>query len=154
MIRSLKSCFKCPVAFSDHNPGRDMDIAAVAVGADIIEKTITLDRRQKSCEHMFSLEPHELANFVCSIRNVESAMGEPLRVLAAEEVTKRDMIRRSMHLTKSCKAGDPLRKSDYRFMRPGDGITPDQEHMVQGARLKSDKEPGAKITIADLDIGS
>jgi sialic acid synthase SpsE len=80
-IRTLKRVFGFPVAFSDHTPGFEMDIAAVAMGANMIEKTITLDRTTPSVEHMFSLEPHEMARFVHTIREVEAAMQGRRRVM-------------------------------------------------------------------------
>lgn len=75
MIKTLKTMFGVPVAYSDHTPGWIMDVAAVSIGANMVEKTITLDRATPSVEHIFSLEGKELVEFVNAIREVESAMG-------------------------------------------------------------------------------
>ncbi len=96
IIPTLKRMFPYPIGFSDHTPGRDMDVAAVALGADLVEKTITLDRSQRSPEHMFSLEGiDEMTEFVQAIRNVERAMGSNRRHMTDEEREKRKVGRRS-----------------------------------------------------------
>ena len=85
--------FELPVAYSDHTPGWDMDIAALALGANLLEKTITFDRMTRSVEHIFSLEPVDMARFIQVVRDVETAMGAPRRRLHPEEHAKRDRIR-------------------------------------------------------------
>ena len=89
IIRTLKQMFPYPVAYSDHTPGWDMDIAAVAIGANLVEKTITEDKTTRSVEHIMSLEPGEMKTFVKVIRDLEIAMGSNRRVLHEEEL-KRD----------------------------------------------------------------
>ena len=71
MIPALKKLFNLPVAYSDHSIGGDMDIAAISLGADLVEKTITLDRTSRSVEHIMSLEPAEMKSFVRQIRDLE-----------------------------------------------------------------------------------
>ncbi len=123
MINTLKSLFpEYPVAFSDHSPGWDMDIAAVALGADMIEKTITLDRTIRSCEHSFSLEEADAGRFVQSIRNLETALGSTRRVIPQEERRKRKMIRRSPYASVDLRKGDEIKISDFEFKRPEAGI--------------------------------
>ena len=75
IIKSLKTLFDFPIAFSDHSPGYDMDIAAVCLGADLLEKTITLDKTQKSVEHIMSLEKKEFNDFVKKISKIKQALG-------------------------------------------------------------------------------
>ena len=74
------------IAYSDHSPGWEVDIAAVAMGADLIEKTITLDRTTLSCEHSFSIEPSDCATMVQSIRDLEVALGDSRRTIPAPSV--------------------------------------------------------------------
>ncbi|MBB5016873.1 sialic acid synthase SpsE [Chitinivorax tropicus] len=126
IIKTLKQMFPYPVAFSDHTPGWEMDVAALAVGANLLEKTITEDRTTRSVEHVFSLEPHEMRQFIQTIRDVEIAFGSSRRILHAEELSKRKRIRRSVHLLQSVSAGQKLADVAVEFRRPGFGISPDQ----------------------------
>jgi len=98
MIQTLKQMFPFPIAFSDHTPGWEMDIAAVALGADLLEKTITLDRCTRSVEHIFSLEGAEPGNFIQAIRDLETALGAPRRSSSPEESERRRAYRRSIFL--------------------------------------------------------
>ena len=82
MLPHLKNIFNCPVAYSDHSSGEIMDVAAIAFGANLVEKTITEDRTTRSVEHIMSIEPHEMSSFVKVIRQVERAMGHPRRIMS------------------------------------------------------------------------
>ncbi|WP_137938068.1 N-acetylneuraminate synthase family protein [Chitinivorax sp. B] len=126
IIKTLKQMFPYPVAFSDHTPGWEMDVAALAVGANLLEKTITEDRCTRSVEHVFSLEPQDMRQFIQTIRDVETAFGGNRRILHAEELAKRKRIRRSVHLNQPVQAGQKLADVAVEFRRPGFGITPDQ----------------------------
>ncbi|HEC61563.1 MAG TPA: N-acetylneuraminate synthase [bacterium] len=98
IITTLKQMFPYPIAFSDHTPGWDMDIAAVALGVSMVEKTITEDRTIRGPEHMFSLEgPDEMLGFVNAIRTVEAAMGTTRRLMTDDEREKRKAGRRSYY---------------------------------------------------------
>ncbi len=97
IITTLKKIFPFPIGFSDHTPGWDMDIAAVALGANLIEKTITEDVYNDGPEHMFSLEPYDAGEFVKRIRDVERAMGEHRRYMTKKMKEQRKAIRRGWH---------------------------------------------------------
>ena len=124
MLKTLKDVFECPVAYSDHSPGEIMDIAAVAMGANMVEKTITLDRTTRSVEHIMSLEPNEMNSFVKNIRQLEIAMGSPRRVMSNDEQIKRLNLRRSILLDEGVKKGQKLQDVKVKFKRPGFGIPP------------------------------
>ena len=126
IIQTLKQMFGYPAAYSDHTPGHEMDVAAVAMGANLVEKTITLDRTTPSVEHIMSLEPQDMAGFVKTIRDLETAMGTSRRIMASEELKKREAIRRSIFLAEPVKAGQKLGDAKVEFRRPGYGIGPDQ----------------------------
>jgi sialic acid synthase SpsE len=139
MLKTLKQMFPMySVAFSDHVPGWDMDIAAVALGADLIEKTITLDRTQRSCEHSFSLEPAKAKEFVKSIRDVETALGNARRIIPSEVKEKRKAARRSPYAMRDLKAGDTIREDDFEFKRPAHGLSDIEFDFVKGMRLTQD----------------
>ncbi len=151
IIETLRRMFPYPVAFSDHTPGATMDIAAVAVGANLVEKTITLDRTTRGIEHIMSLEPQDMAGFVATIRDVERALGSPRRILHAAERQRRDAIRRSVFLVSAAKAGQRLKDIAVAFRRPGFGVAPDHYETLGERRLRRDLEEGHMLRLEDLE---
>lgn len=150
VIPTIKRLFGCPAAFSDHSPGWDMDIAAVAVGANMLEKTITEDRTTRSVEHIMSIEPQDMRQFVQVIREVEIALGKNRRVLSGEERRKRNAIRRSIHLARDLPDGHVLTEADIDYRRPGSGIPPDRLGEVLGRKLTSAVAQGRQLAWSDL----
>jgi len=125
MIRSLIHLFPTiPIAFSDHSPGIHMDIAAVSLGASMIEKTITESRTTQSVEHAFSLEPSEAPNFVSSLRDLQRAFGNGSRVLSSSQLSVRSDNRRGAYSRRSMTKGELLTVADIAFKRPQKGMTP------------------------------
>ncbi len=151
IIPTLKRMFPYPAAFSDHTPGAEMDIAAIALGANLVEKTITEDRMTRSVEHVMSLEPHEMKRFVETIREVETAIGSHQRVLHPEEIKKRDAVRRSVFLRADARAGQKLAECDVEFRRPGFGVTPDRYEEWLDRSLARDLAAGSMLTLEDLE---
>ena len=132
IIPTLKQMFRVPVAFSDHTPGWEMDIAAIALGANMVEKTITMDSTTPSVEHIFSLEPDDMKQFVKSVRELEVALGNTRRVIGEKE---RDMgcgARRSIILARSVKKDQSIAMDDLDFARPGTGISPEMADVILG----------------------
>lgn len=150
VIPTLVNMFRYPVAFSDHTPGRDMDIAAVALGASMIEKTISLDRTIRSPEHIMSLEPSEAGDFVRAIREMEVALGSTRRVLSVEERRKSLGARRSLFAARDLKVGEVLVEDCLAYARPGDGISPDMDYLVLGRALCRDVSKGEKLSLSDF----
>ena len=146
LLQTLKQMFEVPCAYSDHTPGAEMDIAAVAMGANMVEKTITLDRMTRSVEHIMSLEPSEMSEFIETIRQVERAMGSPRRILEPEELEKRTRMRRSVVLAESVKQGEKLGDATVRFSRPGDGLSPAEYEGLQDAFFKQALETGTMVS--------
>ncbi|AXE29237.1 N-acetylneuraminate synthase [Chromobacterium phragmitis] len=153
IIATLKKMFPYPVAFSDHTPGWDMDVAALALGANLLEKTITMDRCTRSVEHVFSLEPQEMAAFIHAIRDVETALGSHRRILHPEEMEKRKRIRRSVFLAQPARAGQRLSELAVDFRRPGHGIGPDQYEGLRERVLARDLPAGHLLAWDDLQHG-
>jgi sialic acid synthase SpsE len=150
IIPTLKKMFPYPAAYSDHSPGAEMDIAAVALGANLVEKTITEDRMTRSVEHVMSIEPHEMKKFVETIRNIEIGLGVAERELHGDEVKKRSEIRRSTFLKCDGKAGQKLSDCEVEFRRPGFGLAPDNYEKMLDAVLMSDISAGEMLTMKDL----
>lgn len=147
MLTTLKTMFPdYSIAFSDHSPWWTMDIAAIALGADMIEKTITLDRTIKSCEHSFSLEPAEAKKFVVEIRETETALGTARRVTPQELRLKRKNTRRSPYALRDMETGTVIGEADFEFKRPGFGITSDEFSLFLGKSLLKGINKGEKLT--------
>ncbi|MEM8906230.1 MAG: N-acetylneuraminate synthase family protein [Bacteroidota bacterium] len=147
MLNTLKMMFPhYAIAFSDHSPGWDMDIAAVALGADMIEKTITLDRTTKSCEHSFSLEPADAKRLVESIRKVEKALGQTRRTIPTAVKASRKKARRSPYAMRALAIGETIKREDFEFKRPGFGITSEEFDYFVGKVVAKPIYEGGIIT--------
>jgi sialic acid synthase SpsE len=150
IIETLKQMFPFPIAFSDHSPGWEMDIAALALGANMLEKTITEDRCTRSVEHIFSLEPDEASEFVRNIRGIETAFGNPRRILHDEERKSRLRVRRSVYLKQDVRQGESLTEDQVEFRRPGNGMSPDRFETVIGQHFARDLKAGHLVLPNDL----
>lgn len=134
-IPMLRQTFDLPVGFSDHSLGINSAIAAVALGACIVEKHITLSRKDPGPDHYFAMEPAALKALVEGIREVESAVGSGKRVLTKDEVPKKVTYRRSLCVTKTLEKGHRLTDDDVVAIRPGSGIDPYDIDKVVGMTL-------------------
>ena len=150
VISTLKQMFNYPIAFSDHSPGYDIDIAAVSLGVNMVEKTITLDSTTRSVEHVMSIEPHEMENFVKKIKEIEKSFGSKRRILFDIEKTNRDKVRRSVVLTKIGKKGMKLKECEFTYKRPGFGISPDKVKLFLNRKLVQDVEPNIMLKEEDF----
>jgi N,N'-diacetyllegionaminate synthase len=149
-ITTLKQMFPYPIAYSDHTPGWEMDLAAVALGANLVEKTISKDRTTPQIEHMMSIEPNEMATFIQVIRDLEKALGRTRRVMKPAEAERRIANRRSIHLVRDVKAGTKLTLKHFEYRRPGYGIPPSEADFVAGQTLCRAKRKGDRLEWADL----
>jgi sialic acid synthase SpsE len=150
VITTLRQMFPYPIAYSDHTPGWDMDIAAVALGACLVEKTITLDRATRSVEHVMSLEPTDMQRFIQAIRDLEVALGGPRRIMHPEEIKKRQNVRRSMFLKQDIKAGTRLADAAIDFRRPGFGIGPELFDTLSDRTFRTDLPAGHLLALTDF----
>jgi sialic acid synthase SpsE len=150
MIPTMQRMFGCPIAFSDHTPGRDMDMAALALGAKLLEKTITTDRSIRSVEHIMSLEPGEMHAFIQAVRDVETALGEERKRLHPQQRKDRVAVKRSVHLREAVKEGQRLGDVDVDFLMPGHGIQPDRYEELLDAAFSRDMSAGTRLSLNDL----
>jgi N,N'-diacetyllegionaminate synthase len=121
---TIKDAFGLQVGYSDHTKGIEVPIAAIALGAAVIEKHFTLDRNMEGPDHKASLEPNELKTMVTSIRNIESALGDGIKQPAESEKKNMAVARKSIIAKKDIKAGEFLTEENLTVKRPGDGISP------------------------------
>jgi len=150
MIKTLKQMFPYPVAFSDHTPGWEMDVAALALGANLLEKTITEDRTTRSVEHIFSLEPKDMRKFIKVIRDVEIALGQSRRIFEGESLEVKKKNRRSIFLKSSVCKGQRLKDVEIDFRRPGYGLEPSMYENLQDLEFKRDLPAGHMLVIEDF----
>jgi len=121
---SLKAAFGVEVGYSDHTPGIEIPIAAVALGAKVIEKHFTLDRNLPGPDHRASLEPHELKAMVDAIRNIERALGDGVKRPGPSELKNKPIARKSLVASRAIRAGEVFGADNITAKRPGTGISP------------------------------
>ncbi|MFZ4441632.1 MAG: N-acetylneuraminate synthase family protein, partial [Syntrophales bacterium] len=121
---TIKNAFGVEVGYSDHTPGIEVPIAAVALGATIMEKHFTLDRNLPGPDHKASLEPDELKAMVEVIRNIEKALGSGIKCPSPSEEKNKPIARKSLVATKPIKTGELFCADNITAKRPGTGISP------------------------------
>lgn len=137
---TLKNKFGCPVGYSDHTKGFEVGIAAVAMGASVIEKHFTLDKTMPGPDHKASLEPNELKRFISAIRNIERAKGSGEKRPSENEIKNRSIVRKSIVASKAIKKGDVLTEDNLTTKRPGSGISPMNWRKILGTIADRDYE--------------
>lgn len=137
-MQSIQSAFGVAVGYSDHTQGIEMAIAAVAMGATVIEKHFTMDRSLPGPDHQASLEPAELKAMVAAIRNIEVALGDGIKRPTPSEVRNKPMARKSIVASQAIKAGDLLSPQNVTAKRPGTGISPMRWDEVMGQVAQKD----------------
>lgn len=136
-IRALADAFpELPVGYSDHSQGIEAALAAVALGATVIEKHLTLDKSLPGPDHRASADPAEFAALVAALRRLEPMLGDGIKRPHPVEANTRDVARRSVVSTRALPAGHVLTEDDLALRRPGTGIEPDRIESLSGRRLR------------------
>ena len=133
-MTSMRDEFDVAVGYSDHSVGLEVPIAAVALGATVIEKHFTLDRNLPGPDHRASLEPLELKSMVKAIRNIELALGDGVKAPRPSELKNIHMIRKSIVASQTIHAGDIFTEDNITVKRPGDGRSPMEWDNLIGAK--------------------
>lgn len=137
-MQTVASAFGLPVGYSDHTPGIEIPIAAVAMGASVIEKHFTLDKTMPGPDHRASLEPDELKAMVTAIRNIELALGNGIKQPSPSESKNMAIARKSLVAKAPIKEGDILTADNICVKRPGTGISPMRWDEVLGTTAQRD----------------
>lgn len=137
-MQSIAQAFGVQVGFSDHTEGIEIPIAAVALGACVIEKHFTLDRGLPGPDHRASIEPDQLMRMISSIRNVELALGDGIKRPSASEERNRPIARKSLVAARTIRAGEIFVEDDLTAKRPGTGISPMRLGEVLGRKASRD----------------
>jgi N,N'-diacetyllegionaminate synthase len=131
-MKAMRAAFGLSVGYSDHTPGIEVPIAAVALGASVIEKHFTLDRDLPGPDHRASLEPAELEAMVRGIRNVEIALGDGVKRVTPSEAKNKLVARKSLVASRAIRAGERYSTENITTKRPGTGISPMRWDEVMG----------------------
>ena len=150
-IGTMARTFDAVVGYSDHTKGIEIALGAVALGAAVIEKHLTLDRSLAGPDHAASLEPQEMTALVRGIRSLENALGDGIKAPARSENNIRQTARRSLVLKDDIKTGDTIRASQLTALRPAGGIEPGLIDLVIGRRAKRTIKAGQMLTWQDLE---
>ena len=144
-IKTMEKVFRLPVGYSDHTLGIDVAIAAVALGAKVIEKHFTLDVNMEGPDHKSSLKPDELKTMVKAIRSVEKSLGDGIKRPMTSEIDTRTAARRSLVAARDIRAGEIISADDVLIKRPGDGILPEFKDIIVGMSARQNIAPDSVI---------
>jgi len=135
---AIGQTFNVPVGYSDHTNGIEVSVAAVALGATVIEKHLTLDRELPGPDHKASIEPDEFKAMVAAIRNIEAALGDGAKRPTPSESRNRPVARKSLVASRAIKAGELLSPENVTVKRPGTGMSPMRWDEVIGRPARRD----------------
>jgi sialic acid synthase SpsE len=150
-IAAMKHALGCPVGFSDHTAGIHIPLAAVALGANVIEKHFTLDKKMAGPDHRCSADPVEMKEFIAAVRDLESALGDGVKKPAAGEAAPRRFKRRGVYAVTDLLAGETITREKVAFMAPSlDDSTLEDWPRMAGSRLKHPVAAQSAIKMDDL----
>lgn len=147
---TMRRAFRVPVGWSDHTRGLTVSLAAVAAGAEILEKHFTLDRGLPGPDHAASLEPSELGELVAGCLTIHAAQGTGLKVPAPSEAENAALVRRSLHAARELVPGVVLSPADLVALRPGTGLPPGAGTKLMGRMVRARVGPGEMLSEDDL----
>ncbi|MCR5418288.1 MAG: pseudaminic acid synthase [Lachnospiraceae bacterium] len=143
-IPLLREAFDCQVGLSDHSMGSEVAVAAVALGARVVEKHFTLSRAEGGVDSAFSMEPAEFSRMVTEIRNVEAALGKPTLELTEKQEKERGGSR-SLFVVSDMKAGEVFTPDNVRSIRPGAGMHTKYYEQILGRKARRDLKKGTPL---------
>ena len=149
-MHTMATAFQVPVGYSDHTLGLEASLAAVALGACVIEKHFTLDRKLPGPDHAASLEPHELKQLVSGIRIIEQCLGTGRKTPAASELSTAAVARRSLVAAADLPEGTLLDEAHIAIKRPGTGLPPSMRPHLLQRRLRRAISAGTLLTLDDI----
>ncbi len=135
---TIRDAFKVKIGYSDHTPGIEAPVAAVALGASVIEKHFTLDRKMEGPDHKASLDSDELKAMVRAIRNIEKAIGDGVKKPSTSELKNKPVVRKSIVAAKEIKKGETFTEDNITVKRPGTGINPMEWDRIIGKTANKD----------------
>jgi len=149
-VEMLRKTFNIPVGFSDHTIGTSIPLAAITLGAKVVEKHFTLDKTMPGWDHAVSANPDEMKVIVEEGKRIVTALGEYRRVVSAKELKQRKSFRRSVVTKQNLRKGEVVKESELNFKRPGTGIRPDEIKYILGRKINKDINEDELIKWEDL----
>ena len=149
-IETLRRNFGMAVGYSDHTLGFEIPLAAVAMGASVIEKHFTLDKNMPGWDHRVSADPAEMKIICSASKRIADALGDGIKRVSDDELAKRKKFRRTIATARALKAGDEIRYEDILFKRPGTGIPADKYKDIVGRHVSRDIEANKTLFWEDL----
>lgn len=149
-LETMRRELGIPVGYSDHTRGIDVPIAAVAMGASVIEKHFTLDRTLPGPDHKASLEPGELAEMVRAIRHIESAMGDGKKQPSPSETKNMAVVRKSIVAARVIQKGEAFSLENVTAKRPGNGISPMRLEEIMKLKASRDYDRDEQVEIDEI----
>lgn len=149
-MKQMKEVLQKPIGYSDHTVGIEVPIAAVALGAVVIEKHFTLDKTMEGPDHKASLEPEELKAMVTAIRNIEKSLGDGRKKRSESESKNCAVVRKSIVAAKEIRCGEIFTQDNITTKRPGDGINPMEWHQLLGHVAKKNYKSDEQISEMEL----
>jgi N-acetylneuraminate synthase len=150
-IEMLNKTFNVPVGFSDHTIGTSIPLAAITLGAKVIEKHFTLDKTMPGWDHAVSATPDEMKVIVEEGKRIVTTLGKYKRIISKAEINQRNSFRRSILSNQKLRKGEVLKESKLNFKRPGTGIRPDEIKYILGRKVNKDIDEDELIKWEDLN---
>jgi N,N'-diacetyllegionaminate synthase len=145
VINTLKKTFDFPIGYSDNGESSLVDIVAVSMGANIIEKHFTLDKKMLGPDHGFSIEPNGLKLLISQIHEVDQMKGDGIKIPQFSEIENRLAIRKSITAKRDLQEGEKIQEDDISIKRPADGIEPKYIPMILGKTVKTNIKKDSPI---------
>lgn len=149
-IETLRRNFGMSVGYSDHTLGYEIPLAAVAMGASVIEKHFTLDKNMPGWDHRVSADPAEMKIICSASKRIADALGDGIKRVSDDELAKRKKFRRTIATARALKAGEEIRYEDILFKRPGTGIPADKYRDIIGRHVRRDIDENKTLFWEDL----
>jgi N,N'-diacetyllegionaminate synthase len=146
-MQTIARAFNVPVGYSDHTQGIEISLAAVALGAQVIEKHFTLDRTLPGPDHLASIEPKQLGDLVSAVRNIESALGDGIKRATVSEMSNIAAARKSIVASTVIKKGNLFSTENLTVKRPGGGLSPMMWDNLLGSKAQQDYQPDDVIEL-------
>ncbi|PEY36389.1 N-acetylneuraminate synthase [Bacillus cereus] len=151
VIKTYQQQYSIPIGYSDHSVGIEVPIAVTAMGANLIEKHFTLDKKLPGPDHSSSLTPEELNNMIIAIRRIETALGDANKQVTKNEKELRIKARKGIFIMRNLEQGATIMEDDLVYLRPEMGISASDFESVIGRKLISKKKKGAPLYWTDLE---
>ncbi len=145
VINTLKKTFDFPVGYSDNGESSLVDIVAVSMGANIIEKHFTLDKKMSGPDHGFSIEPNDLKSLISQIHEIDQMKGDGIKIPQFSEIKNRLTIRKSITAKRDLQQGEKIQEDDISIKRPADGIEPKYLTMILGKTINTNIKKDSPI---------